>query len=409
MIDSQRIKGQWIKVALLSFLVAGLLGLSLRIGFITGFPDWLRYRYVLHAHSHVAMLGWLFSAFLILTISLFQLDSNHYKKLFWIIQISVVGMMVFFPIQGYGFVSITFTTLHLLTSYWFMWKVNQDLNKRPKEKDDYSILFLKTAFLFFFVSTLGIWALGPLMTSEWKGTAVYYAAVQFFLHFQFNGWFIFGIFGFFLKFLSDQKISFHSPYIIRFYRLLIISCVLTYALAVSWSTPDMFIFWTNSAGVLIQLIALYYLIRILRQVYSTLLPKLNIWTRFAWIVALIGFVVKIVIQGMVAIPALAKISYTIHNFVIGFIHLNLLGIISFFILGIFHQNRLYELDSISRKLGILLIFSGILGSEAILFGQGVLLWVGYGFVQHYYLIIALVSALIPLGLLFYIFRQKHRE
>jgi hypothetical protein len=395
-------EGHWIKVALLSFLIAALLGLSLRIGFITGFPDWIHYRYVLHAHSHVAMLGWLYSAYFIVIIYLFKLRKNRYKNLFWLIQLSVLGMLIFFPIQGYGLWSILFTTIHLLTSYVFMWRVNKDLTKVNVEKDRYAILFLKTAFLFFFISTLGVWILGPLMNSEWKGTAVYYAAIQFFLHFQFNGWFIFGMLGLFLKFLSDADVTYNSQNLKVSYWLLLVSCILTYALAVSWSTPDKLIFWTNSTGVIIQLIALFYLIKVIWEIYPKLTPNLKKWTNFAWTISFLGLFFKIGIQGFVAIPVLAKISYTIHNFVIGFIHLILLGIISFFVLGFFHQSKLFEINSNGKKIGILLIFTGIIGSELVLFGQGVLLWIEYGFLQNYYIIIAVISGFIPLGILFYL-------
>lgn len=399
---SLKIKGQWIKLALLSFLAAALFGLSLRIGFITGFPPWIKYRYILHAHSHTAMLGWLFSALFILILTLFDLDPKRYKSLFWIIQISVLGMMIFFPIQGYGLISIAFSTLHLICSYIFMVRANQEFSLKISDINKPAHLFLRTAFLFFFLSTLGLWALGPLMNSNFKGTAVYYAAVQFFLHFQFNGWFIFGILALFFKFIGDQGIRLPTQTVKWIYWLLVISCILTYALAVSWSTPDKFIFWTNSVGVILQIIALSLFVVLLKTIFPAIQSGIASWTKFAWMVSVLALVIKIIIQGLVAVPALAKISYTIHNFVIGFIHLNMLAIISFFIIGAFHQCKLYPITSQAKKTGIVLIFAGIILSELLLFIQGLLFWAGLGFIPFYYFMIAIVSAFIPLGIILYL-------
>ena len=48
----------WITTGLINFLIAALLGLVLRYAFI-GEIDF-NFRFLTHAHSHVAMLGWLY-------------------------------------------------------------------------------------------------------------------------------------------------------------------------------------------------------------------------------------------------------------------------------------------------------------------------------------------------------------
>ena len=47
------------------------------------------------------------------------------------------------------------------------------------------------------LSTLAIWSIPPIMIKMGAGSPIYQAAVQFYLHFQFNGWFIFAVLGLF--------------------------------------------------------------------------------------------------------------------------------------------------------------------------------------------------------------------
>src|SRR5699024_12019900 len=112
---------------LANFLIAALLGLFMRYTSISdiGFP--FTYRYITHAHSHVAMLGWVYLALFILIVHHFSSGrQTKYRRLFWLTQVSAIGMLCSFPFQGYGAVSITFSSLHVLASYsfiYFLWTV----------------------------------------------------------------------------------------------------------------------------------------------------------------------------------------------------------------------------------------------------------------------------------------------
>ena len=58
---SMKTKRIWLVVALLNFLMAAGMGALLRMAFVVEIP-WVKYQYLLHAHSHVAMLGWIYLA-----------------------------------------------------------------------------------------------------------------------------------------------------------------------------------------------------------------------------------------------------------------------------------------------------------------------------------------------------------
>ena len=393
----------WFFIAFSSLVIAGILGSLLRLAFVIDLPLWVNYKNVLHAHSHVAMMGWIFGGLYIFIIHYFELTRKVYITIFWLVQLSVAGMLASFPVQGYGLVSIIFTTLHLFLSYIFVYNIFKDLSTDEHNVlSRYATLFLKTAGLFLVVSTMGTWALGIIMNTSFKGSALYYASIQFFLHFQFNGWFIFAMLSIFLKLCSKHMILDDIKGLGKAYWYLLASCILTYALSVTWSTPEDLIFWINSIGVILQAVALYYIIRSVHQIWPKIKKHISTWTKTLFTIAFYGLVVKITIQTLVAIPYLATISYTIKNFVIGFIHLLMLGTLTSFLIGNFEQ-------CVAKKkysFGIWLFLTGFAFTETILFLQGLMLWKGMGFLPYYYTIILLASMLMPLGFILYMWQKR---
>src|SRR5690606_20123746 len=91
-------------------------------------------------------------------------------------------------------------------------------------------------------------------------SAFFQIAIQFFLHFQFNGWFMFAVLAIFL-----QQFHINNTEIFRrFFITLIASTVLTFALPVSWFAFHPILLWINGLGALLQLITGYYFILLLR-------------------------------------------------------------------------------------------------------------------------------------------------
>lgn len=398
----------WIKLALIYFIVSGSLGVLLRLAFIMELPAFIQFKYIVHTHSHVAIMGWIFTGLYIIILKYFNLRKKLFYNLFWLFQIGVIGMMLSFPVQGYGMISIFFTSLHMIVSYVFIYYVFKEIKLRKQKGPD--TLLLKTALIFLFTSTLGIWALGYIMNSPFKGSAVYYASIQFFLHFQFNGWFIFAILAI-LANIFKKDIDGIAPILkVSFYWLMVISCLLTYTLAVTWSTPKLFLFLVNSMGVVLQFgafVVLYLMYKALGSATRANLPDV---TFHLWRISFICFTLKIGMQTLVGIPYLATVSYTIKNFVIGFIHLLMLGTLSTFIIGCTHL--FIGLSTKSQNIGLIIFIIGFVGVEVILFLQGLLLWLGSGFIGGYYLVIFIFSALMPIGILIYtlgFYRKKSLE
>ena len=119
----------WIICCFFNFLIAAIMGLVMRFNYLFSLEG-INYIYLLHAHSHVAMLGWAYLMIYSLVVYFFipkdKSTKPVYNQLFWSTQLSVIGMMISFPIQGYALFSIVFSTLHILLSYVFCWLVWSD-------------------------------------------------------------------------------------------------------------------------------------------------------------------------------------------------------------------------------------------------------------------------------------------
>ena len=384
---------KWFKIAIINLLLASLLGVVMRLAFLVEIPG-LAFKNILHGHSHVAMIGWGYLAVFALLMQYFGRDFMHqqvFRLLYYGNQVAVVGMFLTFPVFGYTGIPLFFTTVHLVLAYIFAYYFLKQL----ATKSGFANLFVRSALLFHILSTVAIWILPVLIINGLRHSAGYHMAVQFFLHFQFNGWFIFAVLGIFFKIIEPQIHTIGKSDLSSFFRFLVVATFLTYAMAVTWSEPLPVIFLVNSAGVIFQFIALVYFIRVLYKISSFSQKSLaKAFFRFA----LISFILKILIQSIVVIPYFAVVAYTIRNFVVGFLHLFLLGMLTGFIFAVAIELRWLNTHLTRIRVGLLLFLLGFLTTEILLFFQGTLLWAKQGFIPSYYLVIFLLSLFFPISL-----------
>lgn len=379
---------------LINFFIAALLGLALRYFFVQ--PLGLNYRFLVHAHSHVAMLGWVYLMLFTFMVHYFVPEEKRavYKKLFWVTQFVVLGMLFSFPFQGYATISIAFSTLHIFCSYYFVYL----LFKHHKTESVVARYLLKASLAFMLISTVGVWCLGPAVATVGSSSAFYQIAIQFFLHFQFNGWFLIAVIALFFYQLGIKN----TKQFQLFFKLLIASTVLTFALPVYWFAPHFSLLWINTLGIILQIVALFYLYRILKSAFSIMVEKQSKTIKLMYIFTLISFVLKIVLQSASLIPEVSQMAFQYKNFVIGFIHLAMLGVVSGFLFSFLLQTNLMKQTKL-LTFGILSFILGFILTEAILGVQGILFYLGQGIIPNYYLILFLCSILLPLGIGCFIF------
>lgn len=385
----------WMLCCFFNFLIACVFGLLMRFMYL--FPlDFLNYSFLLHAHSHVAMLGWVYLIVYVLVVHFFipkeKSQKPIYNRLFWLTEFSVVGMMIAFPIQGYALFSIIFSTMHILLSYVFCRLVWKDISrdKSPSQR------LLLVSILFMILSTFGVWCLGPAVSTLGKQSAFYQIAIQFFLHFQFNGWFILSILALFLKQFQNKidEVKFK-----KFYFLIIVSALLTVTFPMRWFIENDILSYINVLGVLIQLGAFIYFYKMLKSNMDYFKKTLDKTAKMVYGLALCSLFLKVGIQLLTIFPNLAEVSHQIRNFVIGFIHLTTLGIITGFLFGILLQNKMLSASSEILKVGVKCFILGYILTEVLLFLQGWFFYFGEGTIPGYFQSILIFSILLVLGLL----------
>ena len=380
--------------ALGCLVVAAVIGALLRLIFVVDLP-WMVFKPWLHAHSHVAMLGWVFTG---LFVSLVDQEGSDLRpgiaRTFTVALAAVGGMVLFFPLQGYAPIPIALSTIHMILGYRLALHAWRRTAAWPAEG---SRLLVRLALVLLVLSTLGIWAMPFIMAFGLAGTEIYYWSIQWFLHFQFNGWFWFGVMAIGSRWAETHGVPVRLD---RFTTSLwLLSCLLTYALVIAWSERYTFIIAVNAVGVLVQLWAGWRTLMAMHRVRAQALVRTTPWLRLCIGMLLCAMMVKVAIQTALVWPTMAEMALTIRNYVIGFIHLNTLGVASSALFGYAITRGWLDERRPGMRAGLLLFFGGVLSSELLLFLQGTLLWMGAGMIPGYHAVLFGCSIPLPVGAL----------
>ncbi|QHL86366.1 hypothetical protein GU926_02470 [Nibribacter ruber] len=406
-------KKSWVMVALAQLVVVAVLGLFLRylqMGTLTG----INFKFLLHAHSHVALLGWLYSAAFLTLVTVYLPPAIASKRVygwqFWLSQGAVVGMLVSFPVQGYAAASITFSTLHILLSYWFIYQFLKDAKATGVQEGRHqtSFAFVRAALFFLALSSLGPWAMGPIMATGHSGEPLYYNAIYFYLHFQYNGWFTFAVLG--LLFWWLEHLGIVTPQQKRFkfvFHLFFWACLPAYLLSVLWVKPAMWVYWVGGVAGALQVAAGLLLLSFLWPQRSFLLSQLKGWPRAFFLLSMTALALKLTMQLVTAFPYMAQLAFQVRHFIIGYLHLVLIGGISFFFMGFMARMGWLAIKGWAGW-GLGLFVAAFILSEGLLFLQGIFFWLGLGAIDRYALWLFLVSVFLPVGvLLLFAAQRKH--
>ncbi len=362
---------QWIRIALINFCVVALAGVTLRYKINFPLPS-VNQKYLLNAHSHFAFVGWISTALMALMVNYLQQHrvTTNYRKYHWILIANCIigyGMFFSFILEGYAFYSITFSTLSIFISYFFIFYLWRDLNKVSDKS--YAPKWLKAALALCATSSLGAFALAYLMAKHIIVQDYYFGAIYFFLHFQYNGWFLFVCFG--LLFSHLYKSGFLPSVSIskKLFIIMAATVVPTYFLSLLWLKLPVVLRLIGDISGILQLLVLFYFIRLFSVIKKNTPNKFTKTTRILWIMASIAFILKIILQMLSIIPYLSHYAFGFRPIVIGYLHLSFLGIITFFILGYFNQ-LLNEIHRHVSRAGVLIFATGVLVQEIILMWQG---------------------------------------
>lgn len=387
--STDRLQHLLIRSSLFNLLLVACIGVLLRsFPFLSSFP--LEYKNILHGHSHFAFGGWVMPALLGLIMKNFpeieqRIAYKHWRNISWLLLISAYGMLFSFPLQGYKAVSISFSTLSIVAGFYFavvVWRV------LPPLQHSAALQFLKAGLFYLVLSSLGPFATGPLIAMGKTGSPLYFDVIYFYLHFQYNGWFLFAILALFYQFLQKQQ-EWNNGF--KVFALLNAACLPSYFLSILWHQPSLVFNLIGGVAAAIQCVALFFLLKDVRQIK---IKEKLVKSMFGLSIG--ALVAKMLLQLIGAWPSLALMAYHQRNFVIAYLHLVLLGVISLFLLGWIIQSFSFAVTK-TLNYSIGLFIAAFLVTELLIIAWPLGFMLPYGFPQ-YALLLLLFSILLPIGI-----------
>src|SRR5699024_7749317 len=105
-------------VAFFFFFLTALSGVWMRVSYFTGTLEAIPYTHLLHAHSHIAVLGWTFFAVFIIFVTMIGQQNSRFVKYITVLLFLVTTIMfIAFLMQGYALYSIILSTIHIFFQY----------------------------------------------------------------------------------------------------------------------------------------------------------------------------------------------------------------------------------------------------------------------------------------------------
>ena len=398
----------WIKVSLFNILLVAFLGLLMRykIAFYLPFVD---QKHLLHAHSHFAFIGWISQTLYVFIIQLLmnrnaEINYRPFKNILIANLIISYGLIPAFIAQGYGAVSITLSTLSILVFYIFCVKLFQALN-RNKNNTFISDKWLKAALVFGILSTVGTFLLAYSMKISINQN-LYLASFYFYLHFQYNGWFLFASVGLAYQWLQNNIHNFKEDK--KVFLIFLLTCIPNYFLSTLWADLPVWLFIIVVFSSILQTIAWILMVKNLLRYKSAIKTKLHKTAALLFALVAIAYTIKILLQLGSTIPALSELAFGFRSIVIAYLHLILLGVFTLYFLGIFVQNNYIQINRFA-KFSLYSFVAGVFLNEFVLMVQGTASLISvYVLHTNIYLLIVAVLLFISISGLFFSQLNKNK-
>ena len=376
-------------ICLANFLVLSLVGLLLRAYpiFSIHLPV---YKNLLHAHSHFAFGGWVMPALLLLIMRFFPELCNdstyrHWRNIVVLSLSSAYGMLLSFPFQGYAFVSIVFSTLSIVAGLYAGWLIRHN-RCQPYFRTSWH--FLQAAFFYFALSAIGPFATGPMIAMGMTGTELYYNAIYFYLHFQYNGFFTFIILAVLYRIIEHTR-PFNDGK--QVWQMMNIACLFSFSLSVLWIQPDIYVNIIGCLAAALQLAALALVFKDLKGISLS-----GYCLSWLWKFSMLALLLKCILQLISALPMIAELAFQNRNFIIAYLHLALVGFTSIFICSFLLRWRGHYQTKLFNS-GIAVFLTAFITTEVLMALQasGWLVFLPSGAYPH---LMFLFSLLFPAGI-----------
>jgi hypothetical protein len=381
-----------ISVAFL-FIVASIGTLLRSVSFID-LP--FSYGNLVHAHSHVAFQGWVYTSMILILPKLFlskdQIAKGRYLLQFQITIPIIIGILISFSLQGYGLYSIIFSTLFQGLNYWFIY---QFLRDSKSLSPTLPLQFIKWGLYLGLLSTLFPFIIGFLSAKGYANTELYESFIYTFMHLQYNGWFLFVAIGLFIKLLELHDIKLLSKHALVFFNLFSISILPAISLSLIGMSFKSFFLPFAYVSAILQVLAVYHFIRAIPATAASIFNRQTFLVKLFFFVFLISFTLKFSIQFLSIFPFAEEIAFHNKPIILSYLHLSLIGVISCLYLGIMFLFNWIPVSTLSIN-GGLMFLAGFLCTELLLVLNGLNIFSSD-------IALALGSFLMMLGILSFLF------
>ena len=358
----------WSKASLVFLFLVALIGTVLRSIKYLSIP--FEYANLVHAHSHVAFQGWIYTLMLLLLVRYFlreeQISAGRYLLQFQLTVVVIVGVLISFSLQGYGLISIICSTLFQLLNYWFIFRFIKDSRTNNEGGAvNISLRFVHTGLLLGLISTLLPIAIGISASRGMKGSELYDSLVYTFLHLQYNGWFLFVALGLFYRFLEKNQIVFDNNRANRFYWCFTSSVIPAIVLSLLGMSFSNYLELIAYFSAILQSIGLiYFLLSLPADLIRKLKQKIW-WVKSYFFGFILFYCIKVILQSLSALPTFREYAFLNKNIILAYLHLSLIGVISFLFLSLMMELKWISNDHWG-KVGNTLFFIGFLVTELML-------------------------------------------
>jgi hypothetical protein len=358
----------WLRISLLNLLIVALFGTIMRYKIGFAFPH-LDQKHLQHGHSHFAFIGWITHTLFVLIAGVIQRDkpgvnTGVYRKLIITNLVCAYGMLIAFTAQGYGAFSIAFSTLSIFVAYTFAFFMFRDL-KGMSDKP-YTPWFI-AGLWFNIISSVGTFTLAFMMASHNFNSNIHLASLYFYLHFQYNGFFMFACVGLFLARLHLQKPEFKQNK--QIFWMFFLSCIPAYFLSVLWAKLPL---WLLVLVTLSAVVQVWAWVKLVLNLKKKLRMDISLFKtgRYLFLIIIIALSVKFLLQLGSTIPSVSKLAFGFRPIIIAYLHLILLAIISVFLVSYVYYYRLVKVNRLTT-VALVLFVAGVYLNEIVLGIQGI--------------------------------------
>lgn len=395
---------QLIKITVFNLFIVSLLGVIMRYKIAFYFP-FLEQKHLQEAHSHFAFYGWITNAIYLFIYKILKQTISK-KKLTSFYNTIIInlfasyGMLFSFLYSGYYWLSIVFSTVALFCSFYFLFI----FYKNYKNLETLSRIWFLGGLLFAVFSSLGVFNLSFIKINHHISQDLYLASTYFYLHFQYNGFFIFSCIGLLINMLENIGAKLNSSEIYLTFWLLFFSCFLGFGLSVLWLELPIWLYSMIVLSSLVQILANVKILFWVRKNWMLILEKFTPLERFILIFVGVAFFAKVLLQLASTIPAVSQFAFGFRNIVIAYLHLVLLMSITGFLILKLLILKIFRLKK-KFVLGIKLFLLGVFLNELVLGINGILS-IKYISLPYSQYILFGISILIMLSLLIILMNSK---